>query len=44
MRSLTRKQAAMALAVVVVIAGGGLFWYFEPTRMEFHFEEWTPHA
>jgi hypothetical protein len=32
----------MVLVVIVVIAGGVLFWYYESNRTQFHYEEWHP--
>ncbi|TFG04090.1 hypothetical protein EU538_12845 [Candidatus Thorarchaeota archaeon] len=42
MRSLTRKQTAILLILIVLGSGAGLFWYFESNRTQFRFEAVYP--
>ncbi len=42
MRTLSKKQAAVLVSVLVIVAGVGVYWVYESTRTEFHFEEAYP--
>ncbi len=42
MRSLTRKQTAILLILIVLGGGAGIFWFYESNRTQFHFEQTYP--
>ncbi len=40
--TLSKKQAAILVSVLVIVAGVGVYLVYEATRTEFRFEEWNP--